>query len=169
VLERGLQPARFAADTWKVAAHPLPALRLRPSRVHWRRLPLAILATVLVSGGDLAWKAAVLAAHHGSFAMDVPSSPAKPFFSLLVGILALGGALLLPWLCVPGVLLVVGGVTANVTSLALWRAVPNPVGVHVAGGTLHFNLADVCVLGGGLLFLSTVFWTLWRLPAERFA
>jgi len=47
--------------------------------------------------------------------------------------------------------------------------VPNPLALHVAGGILHFNLADVSVTVGGVLFLSAVLWTLWRMPDERFA
>ena len=88
---------------------------------------------------------------------------------MLVGIAALTGALLLPRLCVPGALLVAAGVSANILSLALWRAVPNPLGVHLAGGILRFNLADVCVTGGGALFLAAALWTIWRMPDERFA
>ena len=142
---------------------------VRLVRIRWQRVPLALVAPAALAFADLAWKSAVLAAHHGSFAMDSPTSPVKPIATLAIGLLAFGAVLVLPWLCVPGVLLVAGGTTGNIASLALWRAVPNPVGVHVAGGILHFNLADMSVVGGGLLFLTATLWTLWRLPPERFA
>lgn len=83
--------------------------------------------------------------------------------------LALTGVLLLPRLCLPGVLLVVGGVGSNVISLALWRGVPNPLSVHLAGGILHFNLADLCIYSGGLVFLVATLWTIWRMPEEQFS
>ena len=122
-----------------------------------------------MSGIDISWKAAALAAGHGDAAIDAPSSLLRPFATLLVGLVALTGALLLPRLCVPGAFLVVAGVSSNVVSLVLWRAVPNPLGVHLADGILYFNLADVCVTGGGLLFLAALLWTLWRMPDEQFA
>ena len=136
--------------------------------MHWSRLPLVVAAVAAVSGVDLEWKAAALAAGDGAAALDTPSSVLKPLLTLVVGVAALTCALLLPRLCLPGALLVVAGVAANVISLDLWGAVPNPLGVHVAGGILHFNLADVCVTGGGLLFLAAVIWILGRMPDERF-
>jgi hypothetical protein len=51
----------------------------------------------------------------------------------------------------------------------LWRGVPNPLALGVAGGILHFNLADLCVWSGGVLFLVAALWTIARMPAERFA
>ena len=128
---------------------------------------MAVAVVGVVSGVDLAWKASALAAGHG--ALDAPSSLLRPFATVLVGMVALICVLRLPWLCVPGMLLVVGGVASNVFSLALWQAVPNPLGVHLAGEILHFNLADLCIYGGGLLFLAAAWWTIWRMPAERFA
>jgi len=122
-----------------------------------------------VSLGDTTWKAASLAGGNGVGTLDAPSSLLRPLATLLIGLLALSGALLLPRLCVPGVLLVIGGVSSNVVSLALWRAVPNPIGMRLAGGILHCNLADLCIWSGGLVFLAAAFWTIWRLPAERFA
>ncbi len=136
--------------------------------MHWSRLPLVVAAVAVVSGVDLEWKAAALAAGRGAAALDTPSSAVKPSLTLVVGIAALASALLLPRLCLPGALLVVAGVAANVISLDVWGAVPDPLAVHVAGGILHFNLADVCVTGGGLLFLAAVTWTLGRIPDERF-
>ncbi|HEY4346240.1 MAG TPA: hypothetical protein VGM80_01525 [Gaiellaceae bacterium] len=152
-----------------MAAHPHPLVHVRPSRVHLWRLPVAITAAALVAGADLTWKAAVLTTHHGAYAMDQPTSIIRPAGAIAVGLLALVGVLMLPPLCVPGALLVVGGAVSNIASLALWHAVPNPLGVHVAGGILHFCLADVCVWTGGLLFLLPFLWTVWRMPAERFA
>ena len=137
--------------------------------MHWRRPPIAVAVAAAVGGVDISWKAAALAAGHGAAALDAPSSMLRPFATLLVGVAALAGALVLPALCLPGAFLIVAGVSSNVASLALWRAVPNPLGVHLAGGILHFNLADLCVTGGGLLLLTAVLWTLWRMPDERFA
>ena len=152
-----------------MVAHTQPRRHTRSRCVHWRRLPLVATITAVVSTSDIGWKAASVAAGHSGLGLDAPSSLLRPLATLLIGVVALAGALLLPPLCLPGVFLVFGGVTSNVLSLALWRAVPNPLGVHVAGGILHYNLADLCVWSGGLLFLSATFWTLWRLPAERFA
>ena len=149
-------------------AHVQPRLHSRSRCLHWRRLPLVAASTAVVSTSDIAWKAASGAAGHSGPGLDAPSSLLRPLATLLIAAVALAGALLLPALCLPGVVLVFGGVASNVLSLALWRAVPNPVGVHVAGGTLHFNLADVCVWSGALLFLLATFWTLWRTPSERF-
>ena len=122
---------------------------------------------VVVTFADLASKVAAIAAGHG--ALDTPTSPMRPLMTGLVGLVALAGALLLPRLCVPGMLLVAAGVTSNLVSLALWPGVPNPFGFAIAGGILHFNLADTCVSGGGVLFLAATLWTLWRMPDERFA
>ena len=122
-----------------------------------------------VGGIDLSWKAAAVAAGHGAAALDAPSSMLRPFATLLVGLVALTSALALPALCLPGAFLVVAGTSSNIASLALWRAVPNPLGAHLAGGILHFNLADVCVTGGGLLLLTAMLSSLWRMPAEQFA
>jgi hypothetical protein len=152
-----------------VLAPSQPHLQAPPWRAHWRRIPLAIAAAATVGVGDIGWKAATLASGQGAATLDAPSSLLRPLATLLVGALALSGVLVLPRLCVPGVLLVVGGVSSNVVSLVLWRAVPNPIGVAVAGGMLRCNLADLCIWGGGLIFLAAAFWTIWRLPAERFA
>jgi len=157
------------ADSRTMVAHAQPGLHSWSRRAHWRRLPLVAAVSAVVSTTDIAWKAASIAAGHAAFGLDAPSSLLRPLATLLVGAVALTGVLLLPPLCLPGVSLVVGGVTSNVLSLALWRAVPNPVGIHLAGGILHFNLADMCVWSGGLLFLVATFWTIWRMPAERFA
>ena len=152
-----------------MVAYAHPRLVARSRRLHWRRLPLICAVALLVSGIDLAWKAAALAAGPAAAALDAPSSLLRPFATLLVGLGALAAALVLPALCLPGAFLVVAGVSSNVASLVLWRAVPNPLGVHLAGGVLHFNLADVCVTGGGLVFLTAVLWTLWQMPDEQFA
>ena len=122
-----------------------------------------------VGGVDISWKAAALAAGHGAAALDAPSSILRPLATVLVGLAALAGALVLPALCLPGAYLVVAGVSSNIASLVLWRAVPNPLGLHLAGGILHFNLADACVSGGGLLFLTAALWTIWRMPEAQFA
>jgi len=110
-----------------------------------------------------------MASSHGAAALDAPSSLLRPLATVLVGLAALTAALALPALCVPGASLVVAGVSSNVVSLALWHAVPNPLRLDLAGGILHFNLADLCVTGGGLLFLAAALWTLWRMPDEQFA
>lgn len=125
---------------------------------------LAAAVVAAVSGIDISWKVAAIAAGHGVVAMDAPSSLLRPLVTLLVGLVALTGALLLPRLCAPGAFLIVAGSSSNVVSLALWRAVPNPLAVHLADGTLHFNLADVCVTGGGALFVAAVLWMAWRMP-----
>ena len=101
--------------------------------------------------------------------MDAPSSLLRPLATLLVGLAAFAGVFLLPRCCLPGALLVAGGVTSNLVSLVLWRAVPNPLSVHLAGGVLHLNLADICITGGALSFFVATLWTLWRMPDERFA
>ena len=152
-----------------MVAHPHPRLAAPSVRLHWGRLPIAVLVAAALVGVDTSWKAAAMAATHGAAALDAPASLLRPILTLLVGLAALTGALMLPALCVPGAFLVVAGVSSNVVSLVLWRAVPNPLGVHLAGGVLHFNLADLCVTGGGLVFLIAVLWTLWRMPDERFA
>lgn len=135
--------------------------------MHWKRLALAGVVVAVVSGIDLSWKATALVAGHGW--LDAPTSFLRPSATLLIGLLALTGVLLVPWLCLPGVLLIVGGVSSNVASLVLWRAVPNPLGVQLAGGVLRFNLADLCIYGGGLIFLAGTYLTLWRMPSDRFA
>lgn len=86
-----------------------------------------------VGGVDISWKAAALAAGHGAAALDAPSSILRPLATVLVGLAALAGALVLPALCLPGAYLVVAGVSSNIASLVLWRAVPNPLGLHLAG------------------------------------
>ena len=148
-------------------SHVQPRHRSRSGSLHWNRLPLAAAVIALVAGIDLPWKSAALAAGHGW--LDTPTSLVRPLGALLVGLLALTAVLLVPRLCLPGVLLVVGGSASNIASLAVWRAVPNPLGFHIAGGVVHFNLADLCVYCGGLLFLAAAYWTIWRMPAERFA
>ena len=128
-------------------------------------MPLTVAAVCVVGGIDTTWKAAALVSGHG--AMDAPSSWLRPLATLLVGLAAFAGVLLLPRCCLPGALLVAGGVTSNLVSLVLWRAVPNPLSVHLAGGVLHLNLADICITGGALSFLAATFWTLWRMPDDR--
>jgi hypothetical protein len=150
-----------------VVAHPHAGLVTHSRRLHWRRLVLAAASSFVIALLDISWKAASVAS--GRSAIDAPTSTLRPLGTLLIGALALAGVLLLPRICLPGVLLVVGGAASNVGSLAVWRAVPDPLGVHLAGGILHFNLADLCVWGGGLLFLAASLWTIWRMPAERFA
>jgi hypothetical protein len=152
-----------------VVAYAHPRLVARSRRLHWSRLPFVAAVAACVSAIDIGWKASALAAGHGAAALDTPSSILRPAATVLVGLAALAAALALPALCVPGAFLVVAGVSSNVASLVLWRAVPNPLGFHVAGGVLRFNLADVCVTGGGLVFLTAVLWTLWRMPDEQFA
>ena len=155
-----------------MAAYPHPHVHPHPrvaSRIHWWRIPLALTAILAVTGTDTAWKSAALAAGHAAAGMDTPTTMLKPLATMLVGPLALGAALMLPRLCVPGALLMAAGATSNMLSLERWRAVPNPLAVHLAGGILHFNMADICVTGGGAVFLAAVLWTLWRMPDERFA
>jgi hypothetical protein len=164
-----LQPARSPVDTPDVVAHVHPRLVGGSRRLHWWRLPIAAAVAAAVSGIDIGWKSAALAAGHGAAALDAPSSILRPVATLVVGLAALTAALVLPALCVPGAFLVVAGVSSNVASLVLWRAVPNPLRVHLGGGILHFNLADICVTGGGLVFLTAALWTLWRMPDEEFA
>jgi hypothetical protein len=161
--------ARFAADSRHVVAQPHARLHPPFRRLHWRRLPLAATVALLVCGADISWKAATLAASPANGALDAPSSLLRPLATLLIGLAALSGVLLLPRLCLPGVLLVVGGVSSNVASLALWKAVPNPMGLNVAGGVLHLCLADLFVWSGGVLFLASALWVLWRMPDEQFA
>lgn len=158
-----------------MAAHPHPVLRpveagafaLR-EHLRWRRLPLVALVGAAVTGTDLSWKATALAAGHQVVEVHAPTSLVQPAATLLVGVVALVGVLFLPWLCLPGALLVVGGIASNVASLALWRGVPNPLRMRMAGGVLNFNLADLCVWGGCLIFLAAAFWSIYRMPAERF-
>ncbi len=154
------------ADSDRVVAYSHPHLA-HSRRGHLWRLPLAAAVVTVVIGIDSASKAAALIAGHG--AMDAPSSSVRPVGTILVGLMALAGIALLPALCLPGALLVMAGSGSNILSLALWPGVPNPLGVHIAGGILHFNLADVCVVGGGALFLAAALWTIWRMPADEFA
>ena len=130
--------------------------------------PFAVTVVLAVTEVDTAWTAA-LAAGRAAAGMDTPTTMLKPVTTMLVGPLALGAALMLPRLCVPGALLMAAGATSNMLSLERWRAVPNPLAVHLAGGILHLNMADLCVTGGGALFLAASLWTLWRMPDERFA
>jgi hypothetical protein len=145
-----------------------PAARRSSARRRrvWRLPPVLVAVAALVAI-DGSWKAAAVAAGRG--ALDTPTSPLKPIATLVVGLLALAGVVLLPRLCLAGSVLVLCGVASNTVSLAVWHAVPNPLAIHVAGGILHFNLADTCVWAGGPLFLGAALWTLWRLPDERFA
>jgi hypothetical protein len=147
--------------------HPRPIPAVRAGRLHWARLPFVAAAVAAVCAIDTSWKSAAVAAGHG--ALDVPASAARPLVTLAVAAAAIAAVLLAPWCCVPGALLVVCGVSSNLLSLALWRAVPNPIGVHLAGGILHFNLADVCVTGGGALFAAAMLRLLSQAPAERLA
>ncbi len=109
--------------------------------------------TAGVSSLDTGWKAALLASGHA--ALDTPGSLVRPLGTLFVGLLALAGVVLLPVACLPGLLLVVAGVSSNMASLLRWHTVPNPLALAFAGGTLHFNLADVRASGVALvLFLA---------------
>jgi hypothetical protein len=141
-----------------------PAAR---SRVHWWRIPALVAFVGCVAAIDNAWKESAVVSGHG--ALDAPSSILRPALTLTVGAVALVGVLVLPRLCMLGALLVLTGVSSNIASLAIWKAVPNPLGVHVAGGVLHFCLADTCVWAGSLLFFAAVLWSLWRMSDERFA
>jgi hypothetical protein len=161
-------PRPRAADTGTIVAFAHPRLLSPVRRLIGRRLPLTAIAAALVCGGDMTWKAATLAAHGGG-ALDTPTTLLRPLATLLIGLAALAGVRLLPRICLPGVLLVVAGVTSNVASLALWHAVPNPIGLPVAGGILHLCLADLCVWTGGVLFLASALWAIWRMPDDRFA
>jgi hypothetical protein len=153
-----------------VAAYPHPHPQPRvASRIHWWRIPFAVTVVLAVTGIDTAWKTAALAGGHAAAGMDAPTTMLKPLATMLVGLLALGASLMLPRLCVPGALLMAAGTSSNMLSLARWRAVPNPIAVHLAGGILHLNMADLCVTGGGALFLAASLWTLWRMPDERFS
>ncbi len=161
----------MAPGRWQeVAAYPHQHAHPRvAARIHWWRIPFAVTVVLAVTGVDTAWKTAALAAGRAAAGMDTPTTMLKPVTTMLVGLLALGAALMLPRLCVPGALLMAAGTSSNMLSLARWRAVPNPIAVHLAGGILRFNMADICVTGGGALFLAAVLWTLWRMPDERFA
>ena len=123
---------------------------------------LAVTAMAVVTGIDTAWKLAVVAEGHG--ALDTPTSLVKPLGTFAVWLVATAGVALLPSLCVPGALLIACGLGSNLFSLALWRAAPNPLSVNLAGGALHFNLADICIGGGGLVVVLSVLLT----PADRF-
>jgi hypothetical protein len=123
----------------------------------------AVTAIALVTSIDTTWKLVVVL--RGSGALDTPTSIVKPIGTFAVWLVALGGVALLPSLCVPGAILVACGVGSNLFSLALWHAAPNPLAVHMAGGILHFNLADLCVAGGGALVLVSVLCA----PADAFA
>ena len=146
------------------------AFRFAPGRV-WLvcgRLFLAACVAASIGAIDVSWKSSALAAA-GRVEVDAPGSLVRPLGTLAVGVLALAGVLLLPRVCLPGALLVVGGIAGNLASLALWHAVPNPLALPLAGGVLHTNLADLCVWSGCLLFLAGALWSIHRLPDERFA
>ena len=134
-----------------MAAQPHPLPELGPLT----RLAPVVAAVACVSAACVL-HSAVLAAGQGAAAMDVPTSAAKPLGTVLVGLAALAALLLLPRPCVPGALLLAGGVAANLAALALWGAVPDPFGLAVAGGILHFDAADVCVVVGGALLAATM-------------
>ena len=148
-------------------SHPLP--RTGIWGVHWRRLLPAVAVAAVLGVTDTAWKAASLAASRGGLAVDTPTTLLRPLSALLVGLVALAGVLLVPRLCLPGLVLALAGAASNIVSLSLWHAVPDPLAVPVAGGILHFNLADLSIWSGALLFLTATLWTIWRLPADRFA
>ena len=152
-----------------VAYSPSPPLRLaRGRRVRPWRLLLAASSVLVVGAADFGVKASALAAG-GGVGVDVPTSVVRPMGSGLIGVLALVGVLVLPRLCLPGALLFLGGACSNFVSLFVWGGVPDPFAVPVAGGLLHFNLADSCIWAGSALFLAAVLWTLWRMPDDEFA
>jgi hypothetical protein len=154
------------ADRDRVVAQPLTRLQAHPHALPAGRL-LAALATVAsVTFLDTAWKLAVLAPGHTP-ALDTPTTLLRPLATLLVGVLAAAGVILLPRACVPGTLLVLGGVSSNVVSLVLWGAVPNPIALRLAFGTLHCNLADLCIWCGALAFLGAALVSLARMPAAQ--
>jgi len=150
-------------------SHAHASAPIRSQRVHWWRLPFAVAGALAFAAFDLSWKAHVLAGGPTGASLDVPTTLLRPLGTMLVGLAALAGALLLPRLCVPGLVSIFAGATSNLGSLSLWRGVPNPLSLGVAGGTLHFNLADLGVWGGCLVFLAAALWTIWRMPAEAFA
>ncbi len=150
-------------DQVVASAGAFPHLRRSARPLRWGRVLSAVTAVAALTGIDTAWKLAAVIGGHG--ALDAPTSIVKPLGTFAVWLIALGGVALLPSLCVPGALLVACGVGSNLFSLALWRAAPNPLSVHIAGGILHFNLADACVAGGGLLVVFSVICT----PDHHFA
>jgi hypothetical protein len=137
------------------------------SSIRWWRLPVAIPFVACVTVIDNLWKQAAVASGHS--ALDAPASIIRPALTLAVLVLALFGVLVLPRLCMVGALLVLSGVSSNIVSLGVWTAVPNPLGVHIGGGTLRFCLADTLVWSGSMLFLGAVLATLLRMPDDRFA
>jgi hypothetical protein len=143
---------RSAGRTWRV----------RP----WRLLLLAPVVAA-VAAVDLHVKSVALAT--GGTGVDVPTSVLRTGGAAAVGFVALLACFVLPRLCLPGLLLFVGGAASNLVSLAIWHGVPDPFELGIAGGVLHFNLADCCVWAGSLLFLASVLWTLWRMPEDEFA
>jgi hypothetical protein len=130
---------------------------------------VAGLAAGTVALFDLGWKAAALAAGHGALAVDTPSSLVKPVATVIALPIVLVAVATVPALCLPGAVLALAGVSGNLASLAIWHAVPDPLSVGVAGGQLHFNLADLCIWSGGVVFVLSAAWAIWRLPAESFA
>ncbi len=152
-----------------MVVHPFRLSGSASGAVAWRRLPLALMVAAGIGTIDTTWKAVSLAAGRSAAALDVPSTILRPSLTLVIGIAALVSTLLFPPIFLPGTLLVTAGAGSNLFSLGLWRAVPNPLAVHLAGGVLHFNLADLCVTGGCALFLAAAWRTIWRMPAERFA
>jgi hypothetical protein len=144
---------------------PVPATRI--CRVRPWRLLLLVPGVAAVAAVDLYVKSAALAA--GGTGVDVPTSVLRTAGAGGAGLLALLAIFVLPRLCLPGALLFVGGAASNLVSLAIWHGVPDPFVLGVAGGDLHFNLADCCVWSGSLVFLASVLWTLWRMPDDDFA
>jgi hypothetical protein len=134
-----------------------------------RRLPIALVAAGVVAFVDLVWKSAAIAAAHGALAVDTPSSLVRPAATVIALPIALVAVATVPGLCLPGALLALAGVSGNLASLAIWHAVPDPLSVAVAGGQLHFNLADLCIWSGCVVLLLSAVWAIWRIPAERFA
>jgi hypothetical protein len=147
------------------ASRPVSAARAR--RVRPRRVLLAVPAVALIASLDLHVKAAAVAA--GTTGVDVPTSVARTGGAAAIGLVALLAVFVLPSLCVPGALLFLGGAVSNLVSLAVWHGVPDPFELAVAGGAVHFNLADCCVWTGSALFLGGFLWVLWRMPEADFA
>lgn len=149
-----------------MVAQPLTRLEAHPRALPAGRLLAALATAASVTLVDTAWKLAVLAPGRAP-ALDTPTTLLRPLATVLVGLLAASGVMLLPRACVPGTLLVLGGVCSNVVSLVLWGAVPNPIALRLAAGTLHFNLADLCVWCGALVFLGAALVSLARMPAGQ--
>lgn len=147
-----------------MASHPLAPHGPDWPRTHWRRLPLLAGAAAAVATVDLGWKTGALAATPDAVAIDTPTTALRPLTTLLLAVVAIAGGLLLPRLCLPGALLVLGGAVSNVASIVVWHGVPDPLSVGLGWGVLHFNPADVSVWSGSVLFLAAAYLTIWQLP-----